>query len=267
MKYIYISFTYSSIKFTKGLSYKLEDYGFKVVNCIEKVENNNWDNLIDIIRDQISRCSVFIAIVDKYTTNVGLELGLAIGMNKNIILICSPSTELPTLLSNLKMIRSDFENPSEISLNINNIIMSFKEETEMKEVNTDLDNLLNSLVSNPDKFEFLNRREFEEIIYKIFLKHGFEPEINNDCYDHSYDIILKEYKTYRKTIVDVKKNSLNNLISLNTIKELVNSVYSHKADCGILVTTSDFTSSAKVFSEKCDVNIELWTMKDVLKLL
>lgn len=110
---------------------------------------------------------------------------------------------------------------------------------------------------NQSDFNWQNIRsmeglEFEEFLGKIFSKKGYEVEVTSGSNDQGADLILDQ--GYRKIVVQAKRyrNNVNN----SAVQEVVAAKEHYNADKAIVVTTSEFTSSARDLAESN--NVVLW---------
>ena len=92
-----------------------------------------------------------------------------------------------------------------------------------------------------------------------------EPERPESNRDYGFDFVLRNYKNYHKTIVEVKKYSQSSKVSVNTIHQVFGTLNIYEADHALIITTSDFTSSAKDFVSKMNEKVELWNIENLIE--
>ena len=105
-----------------------------------------------------------------------------------------------------------------------------------------------------DIIAHISPREFEEMISKFFSCMGFHIKLGPYVRDFGADIIAK--KGEDKVLVQVKKYETGHHVGAPDVQRTLGSMWKHKANKSILVTTSDFTEEAK--EQAREAPIELW---------
>ena len=105
-------------------------------------------------------------------------------------------------------------------------------------------------------FSKMSGYEFEDFIANLLRQKGFKVTQTDYSNDGGVDLIAEYFKPLfsGKYIVQCK-NYTNNLVGQPELRDLYGVVMSEKANKGILITTSDFTTQAKNFAK--DKNLEL----------
>ena len=119
-------------------------------------------------------------------------------------------------------------------------------------------NLPNITIEDIDKME---GTEFELYLKKLFEKMGYSVEKTPNTSDHGADLILS--KSGEKIAVQAKnwKNSVNN----KAIQEVHTSLIVYKAQRGMVVSSSDFTSGAIILADL--VRVELWNRDNLIEMM
>jgi len=118
-------------------------------------------------------------------------------------------------------------------------------------------------------FDFFNRLSPYDAELKfcdILTRMGYSAHVTKKSEygsDHGVDIIAK--KNGNTIAVQVKKWAPHNLVGAKEVQMLLGSMFRHKADKCILMTTSDFTEQA--YEQAKDSPIELWNGKYLESLL
>ena len=94
--------------------------------------------------------------------------------------------------------------------------------------------------------------EFEEYVGAHFEAQGYKVEITASSYDYGADLVMR--KDGILTVVQAKR--YRGKVGNKAIQEVVGSMGYYKADKGIVITNSYFTSNAKNLAKAND--IELW---------
>ena len=259
MKTIFISTSYYNNNFNDLLINELVKYNFNVFT------NEQYSGKISDMMafDNIKKSSVIIAIINDLSPNVFLEVGYAIGQGKTVLLVCNPNIDLPANLGSFMYIRMD----NNASITINEIVNQLINSNAFVEAEQKKDNykeILSIYKTNREKFEGIDYMSFERAMKEWFVSRGYLTEETYDNHDRGYDILLKNYKNYTKTLVEIKKFNINSKVSISYIQKLIDLLYVYKADCGIIVTTSSYSQAAIQFAENSGCKIELWTLDDVI---
>lgn len=145
-----------------------------------------------------------------------------------------------------------------------------EEENELEEFEKELlegrksKNPLEELQTSRWDWEDINQMEgldFERVLSEIFERLGYEAEVTQGSGDQGADLIIR--KNGEKTVVQAKRYSDN--VSNSAIQEVVASKEHYNAEKGMVVTTSDFTSSAESLARSND--IKLWNGSKLRKEL
>lgn len=117
--------------------------------------------------------------------------------------------------------------------------IQIKESKKVKKIITDIYN-------DPNTLYKIAPREFEEIVAEILHAQGFSIELTKQTRDNGYDIIaIKDIKSQLpiKFLVECKRFS-NKKVGVEIIRSFKEVIQTEKANRGIIVTTSYFSSEA-----------------------
>lgn len=258
MKKIYISSSFKHVDdfLTFTLKRDLIEMGYEVVN--KESDESFFDESKATPEYWISQSDVFIAIIKDKSPFVFYELGYATALGKKVLIISESEFDLPSSLRKYNYIRFD----SAISNSIYNVI-NFLQNTniEEKSVRDNISNfkeLITNFRENSQIIDRVSGSEFEEFIFAYFRNLGVNIHKPNTSTDYGYDFILKDWNGFTKTIVEVKKYNRNSKVSVNTIQQVIGAMNIYEADHAVIITTSEFTASAKEFARSMTKQIELW---------
>lgn len=243
-------------------------------NIVEGLKKSTIDNLTILTTDQgiggynpetqlfdsIKKCDYFICIFDNYNPNVMLELGYALGRNKDIILV-GDYNEIPFDLRNFDFIKRN-ENISDVLMELNKRMYSSeilpKEVICYKEYR---ENILRAL--NEQEFlDSLSYKDFEELIYEYLKAQNLPVDYQPVSRDRGYDFLLPTMNC----LIEIKKFSKNNKISLSVIRALLGTMVENNMSKGIIISSSGFTQSAINFVQNLEREIVLLSLRDLLKI-
>jgi HJR/Mrr/RecB family endonuclease len=128
------------------------------------------------------------------------------------------------------------------------------------------DDLLKTLVRNPDLLYSLHPRRFEEVIAEIFFRNGFEVELTKATRDGGKDVIAiyNKLNINTKYIIECKRYAKERKVSLALVQRLLGVKIASAANKAILATTSSFTRDAIVFTSNHMWDLELKDYNDII---
>ncbi len=258
MKKIYISSSFKNADdfLTYTLKRDLIEMGYEVVN--KESDESFFDESKATPEYLISQSDVFIAIIKDKSTFTFYELGYATALGKKVLIISESEFDLPLSLRKYNYIRLDSGIHNSI-YDVINFLQKIKIEEKHERNNiSNFKELIINFRQNSQIIDRISGSEFEEFIFNYFRSKGIDIDRPNTHTDYGYDFILRNWNGFEKTIVEVKKYNRNSKVSVNTIQQVVGAMNIYEADHGIIITTSDFTSSAKEFASSMTRKIELW---------
>lgn len=103
------------------------------------------------------------------------------------------------------------------------------------------------IANNPLFMHQLGHRKFEEFIAKLFADRGYEVSLTKSTRDGGYDIFAKVKNAFSDFVIlaECKKFSPDNKVGVEIVRGLYGVVEEHKANQGIIVTSSFFTKEAQ----------------------
>lgn len=112
----------------------------------------------------------------------------------------------------------------------------------------------------------LKPKEFEWLIEDLYSRIGYETILTKESYDGGIDIIAERKETGKKELLLIQCKRYTPSIGIKYVRNLLGVVTSKKGTKGVLITSSDFTSTSKKF-EKENPSIELINWKELVRLL
>ncbi|BBO74354.1 hypothetical protein DSCW_17710 [Desulfosarcina widdelii] len=169
------------------------------------------------------------------------------------------------LLSGFDDIEFDFDD----DLDLDEKIYSFNEQSllylpQKQKIITDLNysafSLITEITKDPRILYQISPRKFEEIIAKIFAKHGFKVELTKKTRDGGRDIIAirADLGIKSKYIIECKRYAVSNPVRVDIVRNLYGVQTKEGANKSVLATTSFFTRDAKEFANA--INTTKWAM-------
>lgn len=258
MKKIYISSSFKHVDdfLTFTLKRDLMEMGYEVVN--KESNESFFDESKATPEYWISQADVFIALIKDKSPFVFYELGYATALGKKVLIISESEFDLPTSLKKYNYVRFDSSMSNAIYNVINFLQKTNIEEKLVKDNISNFKELIANFRKNSQIIDRVSGSEFEDFIFNYFRNSGVNVDRPYTSIDYGYDFILNNWKGFAKTIVEVKKYNRNSKVSVNTIQQVVGAMNIYEADHAVIITTSEFTASAKEFASSMTKKIELW---------
>lgn len=101
---------------------------------------------------------------------------------------------------------------------------------------------------HPDQMRLIPPRKFEELVAAIFRNNGFEVTLTPETRDGGIDIFAVQKNVFGGDLlhlVECKRYAPSNKVGIGVVQRLAGVVDQHRANRGIIVTTSSFTEDAE----------------------
>jgi restriction endonuclease Mrr len=128
----------------------------------------------------------------------------------------------------------------------------FKEELNSSE---GAKSLLDELEDNHIDWKDIQRMDgldFEVVVANLFNAKGYDARVTNGSGDQGADVVAE--KDFEKIVIQAKR--YKGKVSNSAVQEVVASMKHYNADRGLVITNSEFTSSARELASSND--IQLW---------
>jgi hypothetical protein len=270
MKKIFLSYSANSksTEFARYLTQALWKYHFTVLGT------DQWIfpfPLLGGVQDAIKQCSLVIAFVTLPSPNIFYQIGYAEGIGKKVVLLAESESDVPSDLKAMRMFLFDRTDSSFV-----NRLAGILDEEEPKEGDTDRTDYI--LSDRPEyifelyqfhraSFEQIDNRTFEKVVYRLFERGGYNIRKHSDNSLASFDFEVKNFEGGKRAIVEVKKYHASGKISIGQVQQLLGIVAAEKADCGVLISPTEFTRTAIDFVSRCKPNIQLWDLQELRRRL
>jgi restriction system protein len=100
---------------------------------------------------------------------------------------------------------------------------------------------------HPEHMRLMPPRRFEELVAAIFKNNGFDVTLTPETRDGGIDIFAVQKSLLGGDLlhlVECKRNAANNKVGIGLVQRLAGVVDQHRANRGIIVTTSSFREDA-----------------------
>lgn len=101
---------------------------------------------------------------------------------------------------------------------------------------------------HPDQMRLIPPRRFEELVAAVFKNNGFEVTLTPETRDGGIDIFAVQKNVFGGDLlhlVECKRYTATNKVGVGIVQRLAGVVDQHRANRGIIVTTSSFTEDAE----------------------
>jgi restriction system protein len=97
---------------------------------------------------------------------------------------------------------------------------------------------------HPDQMRLIPPRRFEELVAAIFKNNGFDVTLTPETRDGGIDIFAVQKNVPGGDLlhlIECKRYAANNKVGIGVVQRLAGVIDQHRANRGIIVTTSSFT--------------------------
>lgn len=217
----------------------------KRLNILEETKNNNFNLQMTENMNLQDKENIIITEIQKNHFSDLLELKNSYSYNEILIMIKTSMLQVIQMIKEkitLDELLSILENLDELSNKLYNSLDFFIAEQEKERLlNGDMSKEIEMKKQAVEYSNIQNGYEFEEYVANLYKKLGYRiEEVTKKSGDQGADVIA--YKDNVKYVIQVKFYS--NPVGNKAVQEVVASIGMYKADKGIVVTNSTFTSSA-----------------------
>ena len=201
---------------------------------------------------EIQSADVVLGLLDESSNNVVFELGYALGRSKQVIVVASDETQIPLELSNVPYVRLE-EIDERTLFNILATVGALTGGLSGKE------NKIEPLIGD-NNLDFrhsvsIGTEEFERTVLECFKQTGAEVNIADPALTPGLDFFIHYSRLDKLFALAFKRYSLRGLVSLDVVREILAAVEENSADGGMLVSTSEFTNSAREFAKRTNIHL------------
>jgi restriction endonuclease Mrr len=151
--------------------------------------------------------------------------------------------------------------------------------SDFQPVIRELDRVVGSLISTPDRILKVRPSSLEKIIAEVYRAHGLEVRVTGGPKDHGVDAeaiayvpmkLPRKFSQHLRIAIQVKRYKKSRKVRERELRDLYGSLVADGYDRGVLVTTSSLTAAASHYLEtRCAVKdrIRVVAGDEVLELL
>ena len=127
--------------------------------------------------------------------------------------------------------------------------------------------LVGRLQHQPDLLYELPPRKFEELVADLLTNLGYDIELTPATHDGGKDILAQMNTPHGNMLclVEVKKHRVDRPVGIALVRQLYGTLVDADATSAMLVTTSSFTSNAKLFQQRHQYKLALRDYGDVVQ--
>lgn len=228
----------------------------KLVSSLDAALKKQGDTLLDPFEIEVKKellseitsviysSDVVIALAAPRNLNVILELGLALGANKPVLIAGYSETKLPADLSAIPYIELSGDVPRDVHYIIKQLSNFQITKSEKK---TDFDSAeaaLKEAIKDQNFLASIHPTEFERLIAKFFEEKGFKVTNLEESPDAGFDFMIESPLFNKKILVQAKKLNQQSKVSVETVRKLISAIPFIGATAGLLISTSGYTPAA-----------------------
>lgn len=152
-------------------------------------------------------------------------------------------------------------NPVDVDSSEGNLLI-----TDIREIN---DDLLALLRNDPSAMRKMRPRDFEKLIAELLGRAGYETELTPASNDGGVDIYAAKNDGLGRFLylVECKRYGEDNPVGVQIVRSLYGVVQQERANGGIVVTSSRFTTGAKAFTSEVKYQMHLHDYINIQKWL
>lgn len=214
----------------------------------------------------IKRASIVIAFLTTPNPNLFYEVGMAVGAGKTVLIVGHELESLPTELRLVPFVPVS----GNVEIDTTSIVdRLYKLQSEdMRPVShyaTPREGL-ETYASDPDYFDAMPPREFEQLLVEWFEHHGFTVEHAQQPSQYGIDVVLRSHHDPSVIVLEMKKFSRQSRVSIKDVMALFGAATLFKAEKAVLITSSSFTAAAlEMAKTSTHPRLYLLTMEDLLQ--
>jgi hypothetical protein len=258
---LYLSYPASDRVLAGALTRVLVDGGHEVAS----VEGLYGSDLASAVTSAIRRSDGVIAFPGSLNPNVVYEMGVAAGADIPVIMVMPSDVSVASDLRSIPAVIATGQ-PAVDAAELLRRVGQFAPRGRQAVRDLSPENILAAALHEIDAYEALSPREFEEVVAQLLIDRGFDIEQPPRRGDHGYDMAIRCAGPSGTTLVLVqcKKLSAQARVSAHVVRELYEAVQHTGATAGLLVTSSDLTSSARAVADQ--TGIRLLRLDDLLAM-
>jgi Holliday junction resolvase-like predicted endonuclease len=214
----------------------------------------------------IKRASIVIAFLTNTSPNLLYEVGMAIGAGKTVLIAGHDLESLPAELQRMPFVPVS----GNVELDTTTLLdrlhgLQLEDQRPFLAAGTSKETL-GTYFSDPEYFDSMPPREFEELVIDLLQKNGFEVDQPQQPIQYGIDVVLKSRRDDSMIVVEMKKFSRQSRVSIKDVMALFGAATLYKADKAALITSSSFTVAALEMAKSSkEPRLYLLTMEDLLQ--
>jgi hypothetical protein len=220
--------------------------------------------VVSEITTAIRKTDIMVAIVTSRNPNLMFELGMARGANRTLLVAARDASDLPFDLTSVPYVSLGGvaeEDAVTIERRMEDLRPLQAPDPFLGDTSFET---LRTIAEQPELTTLISPIEFERLIQEYFTGSGFDVTLAARQSGYDFEISVQGVGAYARQslIVETKRTQPNSRVSVDSVLKLAGAVEATRAARGLLITTSDFTASARGLAERLPVS--LWTLSEVL---
>lgn len=234
------------------------DRGHRVLSSVEVMSSSQIGELSAVVRSS----DAVIGVVTSQSPGVFYELGVAVGTGVPMLLASFPRTLLPGDLTCVPYLSLSGDNARDSESIVRRAEQLPARVCAKAESFESAEAALQAAAKDLEILETLSHTDLESLLAQLFSDRGFTVERVQRKRDVGVDLLLKSQTHTEAVIVEVKKLSKRNLVSVDAVRHFLNGLSTLGASAGMLIAPSGFTAAARALADGSPV--ALCTLDEVL---
>lgn len=253
---IFISWTARDLPLAEALSDTLGQSGHDVVLSDRQPTGTD-------VMTTIRSADAVVAIVTNDPASY-FELGFSLGTMRTVLVACGGGTALPASIANVPYVRlsgNATQDAWTIATRLQILRENIRPQLSLQEPYS-TETVGRAVKDDATVIERISGTQFERIVAALFQEKGFLVESREEP-DAGFDLMMTTKNDQERCIVvEVKRLSGKELVSVDAVGRLIASLASHNASVGIFVSSAGFTSAARQLASLHSVR--LLTLQELL---
>jgi len=240
----------------------LTSRGVRVLGEIDVTSSDRWDAQLLLL---IRQADVVLVFLEYPMASTGVELGYALGAQKQVVLIADSFAQIPAVLADVQIlpITSDRE---ELLAKIEKVVSQLAMANRHQEWTTkNVREFAMVCRADPGILEQVSYEQFEAFVKDAFDALGYSPALPPKGFD--VDFVLNSFEGPHRVAVEVKKWPRSRKIPVGAVQQFLGSLFGQAVESGLFLSTAEFTDSARDFALRTEGKVRLWNFEDLANRL
>jgi hypothetical protein len=234
--------------FASELSRALKKRGHTTMHVVP----SDIARVVGVVPSAIRSSDALVALVREHNSNVFFEIGLATGAGVPTLLAVRVGEDIPFDLCAMPVVALSGDAQKDAMLISHRLAsLELRTEADAKTYATAKEEL-EETTNNPSLLEKMSPKRFESLIARYFEEAGYTVE--REPIAALADLSIRA-PDGRFALVEIKKVPHQNLVPIESVRQLVSMLAAADIASGLLISSSGFTSAALAMAEAYPITL------------